>query len=92
MRGGVPKNEPTDYYFYLSRHIVKFMMRADALNLNAYPVRTEMTGTKHILILRVFYMDKSKSEELLVGKTLSQVCSTNKYKSKIIIVDENSTE
>ena len=90
-RGG-PKNEPTDYYFYLSRHIVKFMMRADALNLNAYPVRTEMTGTKHILILRVFYMDKSKSEELLVGKTLSQVCSTNKYKSKIIIVDENSTE
>ena len=27
-----PKHEPTDSYFYLARHLVKCMMRADTLN------------------------------------------------------------
>ena len=35
-----PKHEPTDSYFYLVIHLVKCMMRADALNLDVYPVRT----------------------------------------------------
>ena len=43
-----PKHEPTDNYFYLSRQLAKCMMRADALNSYNYPVRTEMTGMKHI--------------------------------------------
>ena len=30
-----PKHEPNDRYFYLERHIVKCMMRADVLNLHA---------------------------------------------------------
>ena len=34
------KHEPTDSYFYLARHFAKCMMRADALNLNVYTVRT----------------------------------------------------
>ena len=67
-------------------------MRADALNLHVYPVRTEMTGTKHIPVLHVCSMDESESEEFLVAENLSQVCSTDKEKSKSIIVDEISTE
>ena len=47
------KHEPTDSYFYLAIHIAKCMMRADALNLMVYPVRTEITGTKNIPILHV---------------------------------------
>ena len=34
------KNEPTDSYFYLARHLAKFMIRADAFNSHIYPVRT----------------------------------------------------
>ena len=39
-----PKNEPTDSYFYLARNLEKCMMRADTLNSQGYPVRTEMTA------------------------------------------------
>ena len=35
-----PKHESTDSYFYLARQLEKFMMRADALNLDNCPVRT----------------------------------------------------
>ena len=35
-----PKHEPTDNYFYLARHLAKYMMRDDALNSQVYPVRT----------------------------------------------------
>ena len=59
------------------------MMSADALNLNGYPVRTEMTApTSH-----VFYTDESKLKEFLVNKTLSQSCSTDEEESKGIIVN-----
>ena len=35
-----PKHEPTNIYFYVARHIVKCIMRADVLNSENYPVRT----------------------------------------------------
>ena len=35
-----PKHEPTDSYFYLERHLAKFMMRSDALNSHVYLVKT----------------------------------------------------
>ena len=61
-----PKNEPTDSYFYPARYLEKCMMRASSLNLNIYPERTEMTGTKHITNLHVCSTKKSEPEELLV--------------------------
>ena len=36
------KHEPTDSYFYLSGQLAKCMMRDDALNLDNYPLGTEM--------------------------------------------------
>ena len=77
-----PKHEPIDSYFYLARQLETFMMRADALNLDNYPVMMEMTSEKHIPILNVCYMDNSKSKEFLVYKTLSQVCSTEEEEKK----------
>ena len=53
-----PKHNPTEGYLYLSRQLAKFMMRADALNLDNYPVRTEMTCMTHIPILNVCSMEK----------------------------------
>ena len=35
-----PKHEPTDSYFYLSRHPAKCIIRSDSLNSHDYPVRT----------------------------------------------------
>ena len=40
-----PKHDPTDTYFYLSRHLAECMMRDYALNLHFYPVKTDITGT-----------------------------------------------
>ena len=68
------------------------MMRTDALNLNVYPVITEMSSKKHIPILFICSMEDSKSEEFLVDNTLSQVWSTDEGGSKIIIADETITE
>ena len=68
------------------------MMRADDLNLHGYPVRTEMTATKHILTSHVFYIDESKLKEFPVKKTLLRSCSTDNEESKGVIVDECSTE
>ena len=53
-----PKYDPTDSYFYLARQLAKCMMRANTLNSHVYPVRTEMTGTKQILILNVFLLTR----------------------------------
>ena len=55
-----PKHEPTDSYFYLSRHLAKCMMRSDALNSENYPVRTKMTATKQNPDLRIYSTDKSE--------------------------------
>ena len=57
-------------------------MRADALNLNGYPVRTEMTAMKHILSPHACFTYKSELKEFLVNETLLQSC----------FVDECSTE
>ena len=68
------------------------MMRADALNLHVYTVRMEMTTTKQIPISHVSSTDEIELKDFLVDKTLFQICSTDKGKSKDIIVDEYSTE
>ena len=46
------------------------MMKADSLKLHVYPVRTEITGTKHIPISNVFSTDESKSEEFVMDVNL----------------------
>ena len=53
-------------------------MRYDALNLDIDPVRTEMTGTAHILVSHVFSTYWSESKEFLVGENILQVYSTDK--------------
>ena len=63
-----PKHEPTDSYFYLARHLVKCMMRANVLSSHIYPVRTEMTGTKHIPTLHVCSMDERELKEFIFQK------------------------
>ena len=68
------------------------MMRADALNLHVYYIRTEMTATKQITILHVCSTEESELKEFLVNETLSQICSTDEDESKGIIVEECSTE
>ena len=87
----MPKNEPTDIYFYLARHLVECMTRADYPNLHVYLVRTEMTATKQIPILTICFIDESELKEFLVNENLSQICSMEKYESKIIIVNKCST-
>ena len=87
-----PKHERTDSYFYLSGQLVKCMMRANALNFHSYPVRTEMTGTKHIPALNICYKGESELKEFLVNENFSQICSKDKDGSKGIIGNECSTE
>ena len=77
-----PKHEPTDSKFYLARQLAKCIMRADDLNSHVYPVRTEMTGTKQILISYICSTDESESEDFLVDETLLQVYSTDEDKPK----------
>ena len=68
------------------------MVRADTFNSHMYPLRTEMTAKKQILISHVCSTDESKLKEFLVVKTLSQIYSTDKDKSKVFISNEHSTE
>ena len=46
------------------------MMRADALNLHVYPVRTEMNGTQQISTLHVYSKEKSELKYFLADETL----------------------
>ena len=55
-----PKHEPTGSYFYLSRHLSKCMMRADALNFHVDPVKTEMDAIQKIMISHVCDSEESK--------------------------------
>ena len=68
------------------------MMRDDDLNLDNYPVRTEMTTTKKIPTTHVCSTDESRLKESPVNKTLLQICSTDDEESKGIIINECSTE
>ena len=54
-----PKHEPTDSYFYLSRHLSKCTIRYDNFNLYVDPIRTQMNGTQRIHIYQVCYSDES---------------------------------
>ena len=87
-----PKHEPTDSYFYLAKKLAKCMMRSDALNSHVYPVRGEMTATKHIPTSHVCSTDESKLKELPVNETLSQIYSTDAEEPKGILVNKRSTE
>ena len=53
------------------------MVRSDDLNSYVYPVRTEMTATKHIPTSRICSADESELKEFLVDENLSQICSTD---------------
>ena len=86
-----PKHEPIDSCLYLSRYISECMMRSDALNSHIDPVRTEITGIQQIHISHVFYLDDSKSKDIIVDEKLSHVCFTDKGKSGIVIVNKSST-
>ena len=54
------KHEPKDIYFYLARHLDKYMTRADSLNLDTKPAITETASTQQVPISRVCSMDKSE--------------------------------
>ena len=67
-------------------------MICDSFNLHVYVVRTEINGTQHIPISRVFDLDEIKSKWIIALKNLSQVFSIDGSESESIIVDEISTE
>ena len=52
-----PKHERAESYSYLARQLEKFRMRADALNLDNYPVRTEMNSMKQIPTSQICYTE-----------------------------------
>ena len=87
-----PKHEPTDSYFYLAIHLVKFLMRDDALNSHGYPVRTEITATKQIPTSHICSTDESKLKYFPVNENLLRSCSTDEDESKCIIFKKCSTE
>ena len=68
------------------------MIRAGALNSYNYPVRTEMTGTKHIPTSHNCSTDESELKEFLVEEILSQICSTEEDESKTITAEKCSTK
>ena len=53
------------------------MMRSDDLNLHVYPVRMEMTDTKHIPTSLVCSAGDIELTYFLVNKTLSRIYSTD---------------
>ena len=66
-----PKYNTTESYFYLARQLSQCILRANPLNSHVYPVRTEMTATKHIPTSHICSTDKSKLKEFPSGETLS---------------------
>ena len=68
------------------------MTRSYAFNLHINPVRTEMTDTQQIPISHVFSSDESQPEGIIAEEKLLQVCSTDKIKPEIVIVNESSTK
>ena len=87
-----PKHEPTDSYFYLSRHISKCMIRVDVFNSHIEPVRTKITGTQKIPISHVCDSNDSESKRIIVDENLLKVCSTDEKESESVIIDEGSME
>ena len=97
-----PKHEPTDSYFYTSKHLAVCMMRSDTFNSHVEPVRTQMTymqkmnisemNTQNIPNLYVCSFYKSESKGIIADENLLQVCYTYNIESEIVIVIESSTE
>ena len=56
----IPKHETTDSSFLPARQLSKCMTRDDDLNLDNYPLRTDMTTTKKIPTTHVCYTDESR--------------------------------
>ena len=86
------KHEPTDSYFYPERQLAKCMMRADALNQQVEPVRTEMTGKQQIKISQICDSNESKSKGIIADEKLLKFCSMDKGKPESVIIDESSME
>ena len=63
------------------------MVRYDSITSDNEPVRTQMTGTRQILISHNYSMEKRKSKKFLAGKKLPQVCITDKGESESVIVN-----
>ena len=78
-----PKHKPTEFYFYLARHIAQCIMRSDTLNWHNYGGYMKMTA----LSLNVNFTDKYKSKRTIVHNSLSQNCSTDESKWKRSIVN-----
>ena len=78
------KNEPTDSYFHLARHLAKCMMRSDNLNWHDHGGYVEMTAPS----LNVNVTDKDESKRIIVHKILLENFSTDVSKSKHKIVNE----
>ena len=88
------KYKPPVSYFYLARHLAKFMMR---LSYHVGPVRKQMTNTQNMDIsemntqkipnLTVCSYDKRESKRIKPEKNLSRVCSTDEIESKVVIVN-----
>ena len=64
------------------------MMRANSLNLQVYPVRTEMTAPS----LDVCSIDEDEPKDIIVHKTLSQIFSTDEDKPKRITVNKTLSQ
>ena len=63
-----PGHDPTNSYFYLAIQISNCMMREDALNLEKYPVRTEMTSVIQIPTSHVCSTDESELKDFQLTK------------------------
>ena len=64
-----PNHYPTDSYFYLTMHLVKCMMRADALNSDNYPLRTAITGAKKFRSFTIFLQTIANQKSFEQTKT-----------------------
>ena len=68
------------------------MMIYDVFNSHVDPVRTEMTGTQNIPILRVCDLDEIISKDIIADENLSQICSMDESESESVISDESYME
>ena len=80
-----PKHEPTESYFFLSKHLAKCLMISKNLNWHDHGGYTEMTA----MSLNVNATDEDESKRIIVHEVLSENCSTNVSESKKNIVNKN---
>ena len=68
------------------------MMISGAFNYHVEPVRIEMTGTQHIPISHVCYLEKIESKGIIADKILPKVYSTVERESERVIVNGSYVE